>query len=124
MPANQVSGVQHVPGAADLSLDLANRVPQVLPFSFEFLLELMDIFVCTHKTRHPPPLGSTSYRRSFSHSAAAREGSIVHPPLSKFGEESLAKGLHEAKPRGKEVKCSSADFCTCSARARRALEQA
>src|ERR1700741_3881527 len=56
MPANQVSGVQHVPGAADLSLDLANRVPQLLPFSFEFLLELMDIFVCTHKPRHPPPL--------------------------------------------------------------------
>jgi hypothetical protein len=105
MPANQVSGVQHVPGAADLSLDLANRVPQLLPFSFEFLLELMDIFICTHKTRHPPPLGiwSTSYRRSFSHSAMASEGSIARSRLSKMLREiSLAKGLHEAKRRGKK----------------------
>jgi hypothetical protein len=48
-----VSGVQPVSGAADLSFDLANRVPQLLPFSFEFLLELMNIFVCTHKTPSP-----------------------------------------------------------------------
>jgi hypothetical protein len=53
MPANQLSGVQPVSGAADLSLDLANRVPQLLPFSVEFLLELMNIFVCTHKDRSP-----------------------------------------------------------------------
>jgi hypothetical protein len=84
MPANQVSGVHPVSGAADLSLDLANRVPQLLPFSFEFLLELINIFVCTHKTRHPPPLGvlPNSYRRSFSGSAVqqrqANGASLVH----------------------------------------------
>jgi hypothetical protein len=89
MPANQVSGVHPVSGAADLSLDLANRVPQLLPFSFEFLLELINIFVCTHKTRHPPPLGvlPNSYSRSFSGSAATGERSIACPRLSKCGAE-------------------------------------
>jgi hypothetical protein len=51
--ANQLSGVQPGRGAADLSLDLANRVPQFLSFSFEFLLEFTNIFVCAHKTPSP-----------------------------------------------------------------------
>jgi hypothetical protein len=90
MPANQVNGVQPVSGAADLSLDLANRVPQLLPFSFEFLLELMNIFVCTHKTPSPSSVRRLTEIPIADHLAVqqrqANGASLVHVP-HKYGTE-------------------------------------
>jgi plasmid maintenance system antidote protein VapI len=84
MPTNQVSGVQPVSGAADLSFDLANRVPQLLPFSVEFLLELMNIFVCTHKAPSPSSVRRLTEIPIADHLAVqqrqANGASLVHVP--------------------------------------------
>jgi hypothetical protein len=48
MLANEASGVQPVPRTADLSVDLVNRVPQLVPFLLKLILELMNIFACAH----------------------------------------------------------------------------
>jgi hypothetical protein len=49
MPANEARGVQPVPRTSDLSVDLVNRIPQLVPFLLKLILELIDIFVCAHK---------------------------------------------------------------------------
>jgi hypothetical protein len=53
VPANELSGVQPVAGTADLSVDLVNRFLQLVLFLLKLILELMNIFVCAHKTPSP-----------------------------------------------------------------------
>jgi len=48
MPADETSGVQPVPRTADLSVDLVNLVPQLVPFLLKLILDLMNIFVYAH----------------------------------------------------------------------------
>jgi hypothetical protein len=55
--ANEVRGVQPLACTAELLVDLVNRVPQLVPFLFELMLKLINIFVCAHEPRHPATLG-------------------------------------------------------------------
>jgi hypothetical protein len=52
-----VRGVQPLACTGELLVDLVNRVPQLVPFLFELMLKLINIFVCAHNPGHPRTVG-------------------------------------------------------------------